>query len=262
MTVFHAVVELSKASWRVLRGNPRLVWFPVLSLVSLIGLLMIVAPILAPGDDETPWLLLIVITAITYVTHVFFTVALTSEALRALRGEPPSITNGLAAATTRLPAIATLSAITGTFGLALGTFGRSRHVAVKVARAIVGTAWSLATYLAIPVMVQERRGGLTSLRRSSDLFRRTWGETTLSEVGIRVLTAHLGLILVLVAVALIDLLGDSIGILVVLALVVAAFAIIGTLEAIYRSALYVFAAEGVIPEPFDSPELEEIWRAK
>ena len=135
-------------------------------------------------------------------------------------------------------------------------------MAVKIARAIVGTAWSLATYLAIPVMVQERRGGFHSLRRSSDLFRRTWGETTLSEVGVRVLTTHLGLILALVAVALIDLLGDSFGILIVFALVVGAFAVIGTLEAIYRSALYVFAAEGVIPEPFDSPELEAVWRVK
>lgn len=262
MTVFHAVVELSKASWRVLRGYPRLAWFPALSLASAIALLMMVAPILEPGDGEVPWLLLIAIIAITSVTHVFFTAALTSEALKALRGESPSITNGLATATTRLPAIVTLSAISGTFGLALGTLGRSRHIAVRLARAVVGTAWSLATYLAIPVMVQERRGGLTSLRRSSDLFRRTWGETTLSEVGLRVVTAHLGLILVLVAVALLDLLGDSLGILVVLALVVGALVLVGTLEAIYRSALYVFAAEGVIPEPFDSPELEEIWRTK
>ena len=29
MTVFHAIVELSKASWRVLRCYPRLVWFPL-----------------------------------------------------------------------------------------------------------------------------------------------------------------------------------------------------------------------------------------
>jgi hypothetical protein len=262
MNVFDAVVELSKASWRVLRGHPRLVWFPLLSLASVIALVLIVAPILAPGDDDTPWLLIIAMTALIYITHTFFAVALTSEALRALRGEATSVTNGLATATTRLPAIATFSAITGTFGFALGTFGRSRHVAVKIARSVVGTAWSLATYLAIPVMVQERRGGFTSLRRSSDLFRRTWGETTLSEVGIRVVTAHLGLLLALIAFALIDLLGDSFGILVVFVLIVAAFAVIGTLEAIYRSALYVFAAEGVIPEPFDSPELEEVWRVK
>jgi hypothetical protein len=246
----------------VLRGHPRLLWFPLLSLASVIGLILIVGPILSPGDGDTPWLLILVTTAIFYMAHVFFAVALTSEALKALRGESTSITSGLATATTRLHSIATFAAITGTFGFALGTIGRSRHVAVKIARSVVGTAWSLATYLAIPVMVQERRGGFTSLKRSSDLFRRTWGETTLSEVGVRVVTAHLGLLLALIAFALIDLLGDSFGILVVFALIVAAFAVIGTLEAIYRSALYVFAAEGVIPEPFDSPELEAVWRVK
>ena len=46
MTVFHAVVELSRASWRVLRGHPRLLWFPLLSLATLVALFMIVAPIL------------------------------------------------------------------------------------------------------------------------------------------------------------------------------------------------------------------------
>ena len=110
--------------------------------------------------------------------------------------------------------------------------------------------------------MQERRGGLTSLKRSSDLFRRTWGETALSEVGVRVLTAHLSIILLLIAVVVIELLGDGLGMMIVLLLAVGLFAIVGALEAIYRAALYVFAAEGVIPEPFSGPELNDIWRAK
>ena len=263
MTVFHAIVELSKASWRVLRKHPCLAWFPILSLASVIAILMLVAPILMPGEDEEmSWLSVYVLTALLYVTHVFYSVALTGEALRALRGETPSIPNGLATAVTRAPAIATFSVITATFGFFIGLLGRSTKVAVKLARALVNTAWSLATYLAIPVMVQERRGGLTSLRRSSDLFRRTWGETTLSEVGVRVLTAHLSLILVLIAFVLIELLGDSLAVIVIIALAVGLSAVIGALEAIYRSALYVFAAEGVIPEPFSGPELDDIWRTK
>jgi len=264
MTVFHAILELSKASWRVLRRHPRLAWFPVLSLASLIAIFILVVPVILPGgeDDEIPWLSLYLITALTYLTNVFYTVGLTSEALRALRGEAPSIPNGLATAVTHMPAIATFSLITGTVGFFISLLGRSTKVAVKLARALVNTAWSLATYLAIPVMVQERRSGLMSLRRSSDLFRRTWGETTLSEVGVRVLTAHLTLMLVLIAFVLIELLGDSFAVLVILALTVGLVAIVGALEAIYRSALYVFAAEGVIPDPFNSPELDAIWKTK
>ena len=263
MTVFHAIVELSKASWRVLRRYPCLAWFPILELASVIALFMFVIPIIVPGGDEHPsWLTFYVITVLLYVTQMFFTTALTAEALRALRGETPVIANGLATAAGRAPAVASLAVITGTVGFIIGLLGRSTKVGMKLARAIVSTAWSLATYLAIPVMVQERRGGLTALRRSSDLFRRTWGETTLSEVGVRVLTAHLSLILLVVALILIELLGDSFSLLIIVAMTIGFVAIVGALEAIYRAALYVFAAEGVIPEPFKTPELDEIWRTK
>ena len=263
MTVFHAIVELSKASWRVLRRHPRLLYFPFLSLATMIVMLRWIGVIVIPtDDDELPWLSLLVLTSITYLVHVFYTAALTSEALRALRGDTPSIANGLATAVARMPAIASFAVITGTFGFLLAMIGRTTKVAVRIARAMVATAWSLATYLAIPVMVQERRGGLTSLRRSSDLFRRTWGETTLSEVGIRVLTAQLGILFVMLALILLDLLGDGLGAAIVLLAAIGLISVIGTLEAIYRAALYVFAAEGVIPQPFDDPALQDIWRTK
>jgi hypothetical protein len=32
-----------------------------------------------------------------------------------------------------------------------------------------------------------------------------------------------------------------------------------TLDTVYRTALYVFATEGVVPEPFDDGELHGIW---
>ena len=45
-------------------------------------------------------------------------------------------------------------------------------------------------------------------------------------------------------------------------LVAGAIGLVGSLEAIYRAALYVFAAEGVVPEPFGGPDLEDIWEVK
>ena len=38
-------------------------------------------------------------------------------------------------------------------------------------------------------------------------------------------------------------------------------AVLQTLDTIYRCALYVFATEGVVPEPFDDAELQEIWHS-
>ncbi len=37
--------------------------------------------------------------------------------------------------------------------------------------------------------------------------------------------------------------------------------ILRTLDTIYRTALYVFATEGVVPEPFDDPELHAVFCA-
>jgi uncharacterized protein DUF6159 len=260
MNVITAIIELSRASLRVLRQRPLLAWFPILSLLTMVVMLALVGPIL---DDEPRWLTILGLVFVAQLIHVFFYVALTHEALKALRGDEPSVASGLATATSRVPSILTFTVVTGTFGFFLAILGRSRNVAVHIARAIIGTAWSLATYLAIPVMVQERRGGVTSLRRSGMLFRRTWGETALSEVGIRVLTARITIVLVIIAILLVKLLGESLfAILLIVCLATAAVGVIGALEAIYRAALYVFASEGVVPEPFGGPELDAIWQVK
>jgi uncharacterized protein DUF6159 len=263
MTVFTAIVELSSASWRVLRRHPVLLWFPLLSLVTLIGLTALLEALVPTQREDVPWLTVGLLVFVVHVIHVFFRVGLTSEALKALRGEQPTVGNGLVVALTRSPAIVSLAAITSTFGLALTMMGRSRHGAIKLARILVGTAWSLATYLALPVLVQERRGGIASLRRSGALFRRTWGETSLSEVGVRVITQHLFVLCVVIVMVLIHLLGRSPFVVLLMVCAFAAVAsVIGALEAVYRAALYVFASEGVVPAPFGSPELEEIWRVR
>ena len=262
MTVFTAIVELTKASWHVLRRHPRLIWFPILSVLAAGIVLATLAPILAPFEQ---WLAVLIFVFAMHAVHVFFLVGLTNEALRALRGESAvSIGGGLTAACGHLPSIFSFAAVTGSIGFVLELMGRSKNPALRFARAVFGTGWSLVTYLAIPVMVQERRGGIPSLRRSGDLFRRTWGETTLSEVGLRVFTQYLIFILVIIAILLLSMLGEDslFAVLLIIALVGMAIGVIGSLEAIYRAALYVFASEGVVPEPFAGAELEEVWRVK
>ncbi len=263
MTVFTAIVELTRASWHVLRRYPLLIWFPILSLVATFLTLVLVGPLL-PIFEDMPLLAIALVLFAIHVVHVFFAVGLTAEALKALRGDAPiTIRGGLATACERAPAIASMAAVTSTFGLFLELLGRSRSSALRFARAVFGTGWSLVTYLAVPVMVQERRGGIPSLKRSGDLFRRTWGETTLSEVGLRVLTQYLVFVLVIVAIVLVHVFGESaFAVLLILAIACAAVGVIGSLEAIYRAALYVFASEGVVPEPFAAAELDAIWRVK
>jgi hypothetical protein len=262
MTVFTATVELTKASWHVLRRHPQLMWFPILSLFATFAAFMLLGPLL-PTLEDFPLLTMLVILFAVQIVHVFFMVGLTNEALRALRGAPITVSGGLTAACEHVPSIASFAAISSTVGLVLEILGRSRHGVFRFARAVFGTGWSLVTYLAIPVMVQERRGGIPSLRRSGDLFRKTWGETALAEVGARVIAQYAIILLVFLVFLLLDVFGESpFTVLLIVCIAVALVALIGSLEAIYRSALYVFASEGVVPEPFAGAELDAIWRAR
>jgi hypothetical protein len=206
--------------------------------------------------------MLVVLFAVQLV-HVFFMVGLTNEALRALRGAPITVSGGLTAACGHAPSIATFAAVSSTVGLVLEILGRSRNSVFRFARALFGTGWSLVTYFAIPVMVQERRGGIPSLRRSGDLFRKTWGETALAEVGVRVIAQYALILMVLLVVLLVDVFGESpFTVLLIICIAAGVVALISSLEAIYRAALYVFASEGVVPEPFAGAELDAIWCAK
>ena len=38
--------------------------------------------------------------------------------------------------------------------------------------------------------------------------------------------------------------------------------VLTALKAVFHSALYVFAAEGVVPAPFRGPDLDAIWTVK
>jgi hypothetical protein len=262
MTVFTATVELTKASWHVLRRHPQLMWFPILSLFATIAAFMLISPLL-PTLEEFPILTMLVVLFAVHIVHVFFMVGLTNEALRALRGAPITVTGGIEAACGHVPSIASFAAVSSTVGVFLEILGRSRHSVFQFARAIFGTGWSLVSYLAIPVMVQERRGGIPSLRRSGDLFKKTWGETALAEVGARVIAQYAMILLVLLVWLLLDVFGESpFTVLLILSIAIGLVALIGSLEAIYRAALYVFASEGVVPEPFAGAELDAIWRAR
>ena len=67
--------------------------------------------------------------------------------------------------------------------------GPQRHREPRVApgaawssRAI-GMTWQIVTWLAVPVIVAEGTGPITSLKRSAGLFRQTWGENLVGQIG-------------------------------------------------------------------------------
>src|SRR5207247_7466567 len=54
----------------------------------------------------------------------------------------------------------------------------------RIVVALIGTAWAVATYLAVPTLAVEGVGPIEALKRSAGLIRQTWGEGFVGNIGI------------------------------------------------------------------------------
>lgn len=293
MGVLKRTFSITKASFRALWANPRLLIFPALSGIAM---LLIVASFIAPlaialsgnAGDLPVWLASIIdrlgslrgdgltisplgylamfaFYFVLYFVAIFFNVAMTREALKSLRGEPTSVLAGLGFALSRLPAILGFTAIASTVGVLLQAIHERVGLFGQIATSFLGLAWSLITFLVFPVMAQEKRGGLASIKRSAALFKRTWGESALGDLGIALLfLPAVALISGLIALA-VSLGGTAAVLLVFVGVPASLFAtmiFVAALRTMYRAALYVYAAEGVVVDHFQVPALETVWTVR
>ncbi|CAM2815193.1 hypothetical protein BST27_01245 [Mycobacterium intermedium] len=260
---------LTKQSWRVLKSDPSLAVFPVLS--TIFGTLAVVtiggSALLARGAlegrplDQRDPVLYVAGLAIAYVSTfvaIFFNVALAACAVRSMRGEDTKISEGIAAAAGRIGPILGWTFVATTVGLILKALEKRFGVLGDIAVWLAGAAWSVATFFVIPVVALEGAGPIQSLKRSATVVKTRWGEgatgaaaigvvTFLSVLGIAVVGAGVGG--ALVAVRLWPL-GVVVLAAAVLGIIVVSF-LSSALSQIFRVAVYQYAVDGRAPGGFD-----------
>lgn len=196
----------------------------------------------------------------TTFAGVFFTAALVGGAHQRLTGGDPTVGSALEAAARRLGPLAGWSVVATTVGLVLSAI-RDRGLIGRLVAGVLDLAWQVLTFLAIPVIVVEGTGPFASLRRCTDLFRRTWGENLIAQVGFGLL----GLVAVLPGVALAVLVGAVVplaGLVLGGVWIVAASIVLSALNGIYRTALYVYATTGQAPAGFPAEALTAAFAPK
>ncbi len=119
----------------------------------------------------------------------------------------------------------------------------------------------------VPVLVQERRDLVPSLRRSGALLTQTWGERLLGQLGMTVISLVPLAITGGLAFAAWKLRTDALVLAIGLGTLAAlGYVLIGALatavRSLYAIALYQFAVEGVPPSEFGSPALDDVWKVK
>ena len=273
---------LMKASAAVLRSDKALLAFPLLSgLCSLVVAASFLVPVAlaAIASDggrfdahrwsPVTWLVMFAFYLVQYFVIVFFNTALAGCALRHLRGEPTRLSDGLALARSRWASILGYALIAATVGLILRALQERLGLLGRLVVGLLGLAWTVATFLVVPVLASQDVGPVDAVKRSVGLLKRTWGENLIGNVGlgaasglITLLAMLLGALLIGGAVALHSLPALVTAVVVVVVALVLLSLVQASLQGIYAAALYRYAEGGEAGAGFEPALLQGAFRAK
>jgi hypothetical protein len=267
--------ELVKASASVLRADKELLLFPVLSsLATLLVLATFALPVFTlklfdHGFNVVGALVGFLFYFCQYAVIVFFNSALVGAATIRLEGGDPTFSDGIRIARGKLPAILGYAAIAASVGVVLKALkDRDNNLIVRLIGGGLGVAWTLATYLVVPVLVNRDIGPVDALKESVALMKKTWGENILGNASIGGVFFLIITAVLLVGVALAILawqLAPAAGIAVAVVAIIALLAL-GTAQSalggIYSAVLYRYAVAGETPPAFRGFALESAFAPK
>jgi len=280
--------NLAKESLGVIRKDPELMVFPIVSFIAgvvVAGILGTVAFLTGSlgGDDTISPLGVVLIFLFYFVTYfitIYFQVALVAAVKLRLSGGNPNLGYGVGEASKRLGPIASWAVIAAIIGLILRMLEAAARrsnsglgsIVAQIAISLVGMAWSLATFFVIPVIAYEGVGGFEAIKRSAGIIRRRWGEAIVGQAGIGLvmwgLAILIGAVFGIVGILLLTS-GGTAG--TVLGIAFISIAIIGvlsivaltaTLQSVYTAALYEYATGGKASTSFSQNALDSAFRPK
>lgn len=199
----------------------------------------------------------------------FFNVAFYHEILAALGGGAVSLRRGLAFAASRWTSILAWSLFAGLVGMLIKAIEQKLDFVGRLVARFIGLGWSVASMFVIPALIRSPRTSnpLAMLQQSATTLRRTWGETLIGYAGLafsNALVAVLSILWVGSAIA-IGVRTDRPGLMLAMAglwlVALSLYAYVtGVASQVYRGALYLYAAEGVVAAPFCREQLDRAWK--
>jgi hypothetical protein len=266
--------EIAKRSWAVLKSDKTLAWFPVLSALGSVSVVVACGALVAvAGVDDSAngtalqplgW----VFIALGYLgvafVQTYFLAGLVAGADARLQGHDGTLRGALAVANSKLHRLLPWAIVSATVTVILNQLERQGIIGQIIA-AFVGIAWNLITFLTVPILVIEDLGVGAALRRSKDLFKRTWGENMIGQGGLGLVGFLLMAPAILVVVAASAAFGAVGGVLagvVAIAWAVVISVVLSAMSGIYRTALYRYAATGEVPGDFSGIDFQAQFRPR
>lgn len=271
---------LLKASAGVLSQDKELLMFPLLSAVCTV---IVAAAFLLPmfgmgaldglhdgkGMQAGVYVLAFLFYLAQYFVIFFFNSALVGAAMIRLDGGDPTLGDGLRIAAGKIVPILGYAAIAATVGMLLRAAQERAGFLGRVVTGFLGLAWTVTTFLVVPVLVSNNIGPLDAVKESAELLKKTWGENLIGQGGVGIAFGLIFGALIFVGVLLIiaaamtgsAMFAGTVAALFVLALVLTGLAH-SALSGIYSAALYRYARGEGDSEWFDRQAMEQAFTAR
>jgi hypothetical protein len=273
---FRNSIEIIKASWRVLQQDRELIWLPVISLLStaVTAALFLGGAWLTHTTDPVTgnvamsaasWVILgVMYLALAFVT-IFFNTALICAAWERLHGGDPTLGSALDAATSRIGRILPWAVVSATVSIIIRAVEQRAGIVGRVVGAVAGIAWSLVTFLVLPIIVVEGLGVGDALKRAGELFKKTWGEQVIGNAAIGVvgtLGAMVAFPFVMLALATSSTVVIVPVVVIAIVWVLGLSAVTSAMSGIFQTALYQYASTGEVPSGFTREQMVGAFRPK
>ena len=260
-------------SLRVLAKDKEILIFPVLS--GIIAIIAFVTIVFAghssgllrefqAGNRVLGYVVLFVWYFVSWFIVLFFNVAVIACASIRLRGGDPTIADGFRASMQHLGRIAVWALISATVGVILRVIAERAKLIGRIISGLLGAAWSIATYFIVPVMIFEGRSIRDSVKQSTQLIAKTWGESLIAAGGIGafIMLLAVGGLALPIAAIFISPTAALIALGVMLMYWIALSVVSAALSGIFRTALYLYATEGRTPAGFTPEYVQNAFAAK
>ena len=274
--------DLVRQSFHVLKADKELMWLPVLSAISCVfvtslmllgGTLLFYPSIKAAADANSKWQpsmeIMIGATFIFYLVNyfviVFFNTALVGAATIRLQGGDPTVEDGLRLAWQRKGIILQWAFVAATVGMILKMIEDRASFIGRFVVGLIGLAWTLASFLVVPILAYESVGPVEALRRSAELFRKTWGEQVVGGISFGLIFFFLGVPGILLPLSGFLLAGQGglvVGMFLLLFYIILLSVVNSATHGVFVAALYRYATTGEVAPGFHKYNFTTAWKPK
>jgi hypothetical protein len=287
MNAFSRSWMITKLTFGVINKDRELIWFALLSSIfSILFTIAMVVPSVVPSlmdNGISQDSLELYQYAIVFATYfglafiaTFFNVCVVYTTKIRFEGGNATFGESLSFAFSKLALIAQWSLLSASVGLLLrilhnlaSSLGKIGQLVANILIGLLGMAWSIMTIFVVPVLVYEGLGPIDALKKSTQVIKKTWGESLIKTIGLGLIQFLILLMIFIVSggityllASAFDVIGLFTGIGIGLVLILLTILVFTVASTIFNTALYVYANNNMVAPGFKEEVVKGAFRQK